>query len=99
MSADAVSDRFTDCDICHSRKKQFFDAVVPSYFAASASEPGLVHNQGRLFQEQSGNQTSQADVVLKKKIAPPEQSKKLDDGRLTSDTVRTVFSSTFGVGC
>src|SRR5881396_2902245 len=74
MSADSVGHRFADRDISDKPKQPVFEPIVPTDSAAGVLKPGLVNNEGSFPQEQSRNQTAEADIVLKKQITPAEQA-------------------------
>ena len=92
MGADPVGDCFANRDVGNAGKKRSLNPVVPGDFTACVLQPGLMDNQCRLPQEQGWNEAAQADVVLKKNIAPAKKPKKLDNGRPTSDAITAVRS-------
>ena len=46
-----------------------------------------MNNDGRFPQEQSRNQTAEADVVLEKEIAPTKKTNQLREGRAPTDSI------------
>ena len=79
MSADAVGHCFADRDIRNEAKEGVLNSIVPTDSATRVLQPGLMNNEDSFPQEQRRDQTAEANVVLKKQIAPTEESNNFEN--------------------
>src|SRR5262249_57213144 len=79
--ANTMGDRCADRDIGSKTKHRVLEPILPADDAVNILKPRLMHNQSRLSSKHSRNQTAQADVVLKKQIAPAKQTKDFGNRR------------------